>query len=134
MTLAKTIAGFSNNPNKVWRGRGLEGTAAAFLGRQGCQLLARNYQCRGGEVDLVMMSPVGELLFVEVRSRCAGEYGNAGATVVANKRQRVRHTAAHYLRCNPQLAARPCRFDVVAVDPVQAAGGTQLSWLRGAFE
>lgn len=132
MTLVST-ANSPSSPNKVRKGRRLEEMAADFLQRNGCTLLDSNYQWRGGEVDLIMLAPGGELLFVEVRSRSSGGYGPAGETVDGHKWGQVRQAATHYLHCNPQLATRPCRFDVVAFDQHEDKG-SQLSWLRGAFD
>ena len=118
---------------RVHLGRRLEGAAARFLQGRGCRLLSRNYYCRHGEMDLVMLDPGGRLLFVEVRSRGSNRFCTAAETLGPAKLQRLRRTAAHYLRRHPSLAARPCRFDIIAFDRHPSQTTPHLSWLKDAF-
>lgn len=106
--------------------------AAHELARHGLKLLHRNYQCRVGEIDLVMGD--GEtLVFVEVRYRRRTDYGGGAASVSAAKQRRLINAARHFLARHPKLAERPCRFDVVAIAP-----GTDrepaMNWIRSAFD
>ena len=119
--------------DRVRLGRRLETAAARFLREQGCRLLTRNYHCRRGEVDLVMLDPQGTLLFVEVRYRSTDRFCGAAESVGPRKRERLRYTAAHYLRRYPRLAALPCRFDIIAFDPGDGESPSRLSWLKDAF-
>jgi len=108
------------------RGALAEDRALAHLQRQGLVPLARNYRCKGGEIDLVMRAPDGTVVFVEVRQRSASAFGGAAASVTPAKQRRVALAAAHYLAT---LAHQPpCRFDVVAMRP------GRLEWLQGAFD
>lgn len=95
---------------------------------QGLGTLERNYQCRQGEIDLIMEDG-DSLVFVEVRYRRGNSHGGALASVDAHKQRRLVQAARHYLARHPGQAARPCRFDVVA------AGGTDddLEWVSNAF-
>jgi len=96
-----------------------------MLKHRGLHPLARNYRCRGGEIDLVMRD--GEhLVFVEVRYRSHRGFGGAAASVDLRKQRRVILAARHYLLSNNWPG--PCRFDVVAFD--QDRGGR---WIRDAF-
>jgi putative endonuclease len=113
-----------------------EERALRHLQQQGLRLLTRNYRTPGrggGEVDLVMQSPEGALVFVEVRRRANPRYGGAAASVSAVKRRRIILAARHYLlrwRSPP-----PCRFDVVALEGGPAEdGGERLVWLQAAFD
>lgn len=47
-------------------GAAAEGLAAAFLARHGLAIVARNYRCRGGAIDLVAREGA-TVVFVEVR-------------------------------------------------------------------
>jgi len=108
-----------------------EDLACAHLRDAGLALLARNVQCRYGEIDLVMLD--GDIVvFVEVRYRRGGRFGDGIDSVGANKRARLEKAAAVYLAGEPRLARRACRFDVVAVSgsPAQPA----FDWLRNAFD
>jgi len=113
-------------------GDGAEARALAHLQRHGLTLVERNYRvargpgARGGEVDLIMHSRDGTLVFVEVRSRTGGAHGGAAASVGAAKQRRLVFAAQHYLQRLP--AWPPCRFDVVAID------GDRLEWLQAAFD
>lgn len=109
------------------RGSRAEELVCRFLLRQGLRLLARNYRCRRGEIDLIMQD-AGNLVFVEVRYRRQNRYGSGLESVDHNKQRRISLCAAHYLQHHPQQARRPARFDVVAVGPDQ-----NIDWIRNAF-
>lgn len=110
------------------RGEQAELWAAKFLQQQGLTLIARNYRCRFGEIDLVMQD--GEVLvFVEVRLRSGNSFGGAAASIDSHKQKRLISTAQHYLSqlpCTP-----PCRFDAMVMDDAEGRG---LQWLKNAFE
>ncbi len=108
-----------------------EQRACDELTRAGLRVLARNYQTRHGEIDLVMREG-DTVVFVEVRYRRSAGHGDAAASVTASKQSRVILAAQHWLATHPRHATRPCRFDVVSYDgPADAA---RFAWLRNAFE
>lgn len=113
-------------------GDAAEARALAHLQRQGLTLVERNYRvargprARGGEVDLILRTADGTLVFCEVRARRSAAHGGAAASVGAAKRRALIYAAQHYLR--RFATPPPCRFDVVAID------GDQLEWLAGAFD
>jgi len=96
-----------------------EALAAGWLARAGMRILARNYRCRGGEVDIVA-DDRGELVFVEVRTRRAGGLVGPEESVTRRKQQRLLRAAEHYLQA-AAAAERPWRVDLVAVE-VEASG------------
>lgn len=109
-------------------GQQAEDAALDHLQRQGLKLLARNYRCRGGEIDLVMEQG-RTLVFVEVRYRSNPRFGSALDSVDPRKQAKLLHCAQHYL--TSQRLNRPARFDVVAFVP---EGNTvRLHWVKDAF-
>ena len=112
------------------KGRQAEDLALAHLQRKGLQLIARNYRCRAGEVDLVM-AHANSLVFVEVRSRTNAAVVNPKETVDRRKQRRLARVAAIYLKTHKEVANRPVRFDVVAV--TQPNYAARLEWIPGAF-
>jgi len=118
-------------PNTRQRGRAWEQVAESLLRRQGLRTLTANYQCRSGEIDLVMLGePV--LVFVEVRFRRSDRHGSGAETVTRRKQLRLASAARQYLRHNTGHARRPCRFDVVSIGG--GADRTELYWIRAAFD
>jgi putative endonuclease len=110
-------------------GRVGEEIAARHLAERGLTILERNVRFRDGEIDLVAEEgPV--LVFVEVRRRKGRDAGTAAESVTAKKRARVVRAARRWLARHPREAARPVRFDVVAVDGEPPA----VEWIRGAFD
>jgi putative endonuclease len=110
------------------RARGLraEDIAAAFLQQQGLALVARNYHCRFGEIDLIARDG-DTLVFVEVRMRANNTFGSAAASITATKRDKLLRTARHYLS---GLARAPaCRFDAVLIN----GEGAAPEWLKSMF-
>ncbi len=106
------------------------------LERAGLRLLARNYRCRGGEIDLVMLDDAARVLVVvEVRSRSRTDFGRAAATVGFGKQRRITLAARHLLLVRHELRRLRARFDVVAIDPpAQPGDAPRVTWIRGAFD
>lgn len=93
-------------------GRWGEAQAADWLEKRGCVLVAANWRCRFGEIDLIAED--GDFLcFVEVKLRKSDAYGGAGEAVDRRKQEKLRVTAQLYLAEHP-TRLQP-RFDVVEV-------------------
>lgn len=107
-----------------------EATALRHLQEHGLQLVTRNYRCRAGEIDLVMMDGA-TLALIEVRFRSDKRFGGAAASVTWRKQRRLICAAEHLLLTRSHLQRYPARFDVVALMPGQ--GGMQVEWIKNAF-
>ncbi len=116
-------------------GRAAESRALRHLETSGLVLLTRNYRCRAGEIDLVMLDPAARVLvLVEVRLRSRSDYGQAAATIGRGKQRRCSLAARHLLMTRRELRPLRARFDVVAIDPSPEPGGAPLvTWIRNAF-
>lgn len=121
----------SSDSSTVAKGRRAEELALQYLQGKGLRLIARNYRCRVGEVDLVM-TQAGIVVFVEVRSRASSAFVNPKETVDWRKQRRLARVAAWFLRSHPDLAARPVRFDVVSVTTPNY--DARLEWIQNAFQ
>ena len=107
-----------------------EQVALDYLSGQGLELLTKNYQCRFGEIDLIMRD-VDTLSFVEVRYRHGADFGSGADSVGWHKQRRISAAASHFLQRRPAWAEHPCRFDVVSI-----SGGRppNIDWIKDAFE
>jgi putative endonuclease len=90
-----------------------EDASARFLEANGYVVLARNFRCRYGELDLIAEKN-GTICFVEVRMRSTSIWGDPSQTVQGAKQRRVVRTALHYLQAHA-VRNRMIRFDVVSV-------------------
>lgn len=106
-----------------------ERRAERYLRRRGLRPAERNYHCRHGEIDLVMEDNEA-VVFIEVRVRRRGRFGDAADSIDHHKQQRLTRAARHFLMTHPEWAERPCRFDVVALDRDR----DELNWIPNAFE
>ncbi|MDP1821137.1 MAG: YraN family protein [Acidimicrobiales bacterium] len=102
-----------------------EARAAAWYEAHGYVVVARNWRCREGEIDLVVRRR-RQLVFVEVKTRRTDRFGVPAEAVTPTKQRRLRALAHHYLEAT---GARPSglRFDVVSI----LAG--RLEVIEGAF-
>lgn len=94
-------------------GRRGEELACERLTAAGLQVVARNWRCRAGELDVVAAGP-NLLVFCEVKTRRGHGYGTPAEAVTHAKRARLRQLAAEYLATVEHPPAR-VRFDVVTV-------------------
>ena len=112
-------------------GQHAEDQALELLRGAGLKLVARNYRCPQGELDLVMMD--GEaLVMVEVRYRRDRGFGGAAETVGVRKQNKLLRAAEHFMQQDVRHRRRPLRFDVIAVTGA-ADGGPQTEWIKDAF-
>ena len=109
-----------------------ENLALQHLTQQGLELVERNYHCRGGEIDLIMLDKA-TLVFVEVRYRKSTSFGSALESVNHAKQKRIIHTAQHFLQRQTSNYSQSCyRFDVVAISPEEHT--PEINWLKDAFQ
>ncbi len=97
------------------RGESAERLAERHLVGEGLQILARNFRCRAGELDLICLNVAGPL-----------------ESVNAAKRRRIRRATEFFRLGAPQWRHLRVRFDVVAV---QGAPDDEdaIDWVKDAF-
>ena len=104
-----------------------EARAERHLVSKGLTLVARNWRCPMGELDLVMRDG-DTLVVVEVRARSTASHGGALASVTASKQAKLIRATQAFLQAHPNWQDSPLRFDVVRFE----ADG-KGRWLREAF-
>jgi putative endonuclease len=119
------------SPTTVAVGAHWEKLAHEHLATRGLDLVERNFRCRIGEIDLIMLH-LDCLVFVEVRYRAANRYSSATLSVTRHKQRKLAQTAAVFLGRHPQYSNYTMRFDVVAFDAVSNDQCT-IQWLQDAF-
>ncbi|MBV1776314.1 YraN family protein [Burkholderiaceae bacterium DAT-1] len=107
-------------------GQDAEAQAAEFLLARGIRLIARNWQCKLGELDLIGWDGK-TLVFFEVRQRKSSRFGGAAASITLSKQKKLWRCAQVYLQTMP--VTPPCRFDAVLFDGNQAP-----EWLQHILE
>ena len=106
-------------------GAAAEAAAAEYLRRAGLAIVACNWSCRHGELDIIARDGA-TLVFVEVRQRASRGFGGAAASIGAAKRAKLVASAQAYLQTLSVIP--PCRFDAVCFD------GNQVEWLKNCID
>jgi putative endonuclease len=117
-------------PSHLRTGRRGEEAAAEHLEAIGCRILARNYRCRQGEIDLIA-DDHGVLVFVEVKTRSPSSYGAPRDAVTPAKRRKVARAASHYLLAHREQECA-YRADIVEVGLLRGSVAA-VRHLKGAF-
>ena len=112
-------------------GRYGEDLAVQHLQAAGFEILARNWRCRAGELDVVAREG-SALVFVEVKARSGIGFGMPAEAVGQAKVRRIRHLACAWLVEHRPPGAHDLRFDVVSIVR-QAGRAPVVHHLRGAF-
>lgn len=94
-------------------GRFGENQAVSFLENQNCEIIARNFSCNQGEIDIIAKDKE-ELVFFEVKTRNNELFGKAVDAVDNFKQKHIWEAAKYYLYLNNQMNAF-VRFDVIEV-------------------
>ncbi len=93
-------------------GRLGEDEAVKYLKKKGYIILERNFNVRGGEIDVIAKKD-GYIVFVEVKTRSSEDYGGGLEAVNYTKQQRMTKAAQLYLM---KYDGIPARFDVIVVN------------------
>ncbi len=98
-----------------------EALARRYLKRRGMKILARNFRCPVGEIDLIALDRstrsrdgAETIAFVEVKARRSDTYTDPAAAVDSRKRGRLRKIAQHYLS-RVDAEGFNARFDIVSI-------------------
>ena len=111
------------------RAQWAEDLAARFYERSGYEIIARNWHCREGELDIVATfssDAALTIVVIEVKARATNNYGSPFEAVTQVKQKKLRIATTKFLSAHHELRGE-IRFDVVAVL------GTQLDVLHNAF-
>ncbi len=115
-----------------------EDLACKFLAYQGIKILARNYRCPHGEIDIVAFdknttSHFGSncIIFAEVKTRKSDKYTSPASAVNEAKRRKIKKTAAYYLT-HHRSGEMSVRYDIVSI--VIGMGEPQIEHIQAAFE
>jgi len=112
-------------------GNQAEQLAREHLTRHGLSFCESNFQCKTGEIDLIMKD--GEMLvFVEVRYRAETSHGSPLDTVTPSKQRKLIRTASYFLQQHFGDRWPACRFDVVGING-ELDGQPQVQWIPSAF-
>jgi len=95
-------------------GRRGEDLAAQFLESLDLVVLARNWRCREGELDIIATDRVETLVICEVKTRAGTGYGTPIEAVTYAKRRRMRRLAQLWLS-QTGLRHPLVRFDVIGI-------------------
>ncbi|MBU1083469.1 MAG: YraN family protein [Candidatus Omnitrophota bacterium] len=74
----------------------------------------RNITTPFGEIDLVAMDG-NCLVFIEVKTRISGKFGEPLASITASKRKTILKNCQYYIKCNA-LQNRYWRIDAVGIE------------------
>jgi putative endonuclease len=102
-----------------------EARASEWYGQRGYEVVARNWRCRDGEIDLVLRHGI-TVVFAEVKTRSSAAFGVPAEAVTTSKQRRLRRLGAAWLDQSP-WRPNAVRFDVVAVM------GRRVEVIEGAF-
>ena len=117
--------------DRVKLGQWGEKRSEKFLKREGLKVLTRNFSCRAGEIDLVMVDSDGSIVFVEVKSRADESFAPAEAVITSSKKHKLIKTARYFLSTN-NIEDRAYRFDVVVI-VLNKKGKEQIRHYKNAF-
>ena len=92
-----------------------EQLAVDYLNQMGLRVLARNWRCRYGELDIIAADDATRaVVFVEVKTRTGEQYGGVEQAVTPAKVRRLRRLAGLWL-AQQQGSWASVRIDVIAI-------------------
>ncbi|RJF89785.1 YraN family protein [Oleomonas cavernae] len=106
-------------------GRLAEFFAATSLRLRGWRIVARDWRCKQGEIDLVARRG-GVVAFIEVKRRDG--WTAAADAVSLRQRQRIGRAAAFFLAQHPGLASLQPRFDAILIVPWRPPSHIRDAW------
>ena len=97
------------------RGKAVEEKVAVYLQKNDYQIVEKNYTYKHLEIDIIALSKMGVLVFIEVkyREKKASNGFSIYDSISYKKRKNIIRCATHYIANNSKYQALPCQYDVV---------------------
>lgn len=135
--MAKNKVSSQNERQKL--GRQGENLAVSQLAAMGYQIIATNWRCKQGELDIVAWH--GKCLtFIEVRTRRGGSKGSPEESITPDKQARLQSLVDAFLQAESLLLGLevdkppPCRIDVVAIEFAHNGQLLRIDVIQNAVE
>jgi len=116
------------------QGKDAEIACYKYLKTKGLKLVEKNFNCRHGEIDLIMLDKK-TLVFVEVRFRKNNAFGGGLESITPAKQIKLRKTAELYLQHHNDY--KNARFDVVSMSKNTQTNSKKqpytFEWINNAF-
>jgi len=107
-----------------------EELAVSLLRKKGYKVVERNFRTRAGEIDIIAKHK-RRIVFVEVKTRKSGRYGDPKFAVTPQKQRKISMVALEYLKKHHTLQT-PARFDVVTIQSANDEATVEI--IPNAFE
>lgn len=114
-------------------GESAEQDACKFLIKNKLKLITKNYRCKFGEIDIIMLDKQS-LVFVEVRYRSNSQYGSGAESITISKQKKLIKAASHYLQQNQKISRYAARFDVISMSADTSSKESKIDWIKDAFQ
>lgn len=109
-----------------------ERIACEFLGKNGYDILEKNYRCPDGEIDIIAKQK-DTLVFIEVRTRKSRLFGSPEESITQVKKERLRALAEHYGQNHDNLPLT-WRIDVVAIQMDDSGKVSRIELVENAVD
>lgn len=113
------------------RGLYFEKLALEWLKKKGLVAVQQNYQCRFGEIDLIMLD-AETLCFIEVKYRKNNAFGGTAYSIPYSKQQKIARTALNFISQKKNYQQHALRFDALFITPDHAQQN-EFEWIQNAF-
>jgi putative endonuclease len=107
-----------------------EKIAGQYLKKKGYTVVARNYRCPVGEIDLIALDR-RVIVFIEVKTRTGHGFGTPLEAVALRKQRKIAQSAKFFLH-EKGLQQRDARFDVIGVS--WQGSEPRIEHIENAFE
>jgi putative endonuclease len=116
--------------NKQSLGKCGEEYTACLVQEAGLKIIARNYRCPKGEMDIIARD-ADTVVFIEVRTRQSSYRGWGEESITPKKVQRLQAIASFYVLQEGYKSWPPIRFDIVAIRCLGEK--PEIKWIKGAL-
>lgn len=113
------------------KGLYFEQHALEWLKQAGLKQVAQNFNCRYGEIDLIMLHD-NTLCFIEVKYRKSNAFGGIAYSIPYSKQQKITRSALDFITRNKTYQQHALRFDALFITP-RNEQQNEFEWIQNAF-
>ena len=114
------------------KGLFFEQQASDWLQQKGLEPVQQNFNCRFGEIDLIMRD-ADTLCFIEVKYRSSNAFGGTAYSIPASKQKKIIRSALTFIALNKPLQQLNYRFDALFIQPQKNNQTNHIEWIQNAF-